>query len=427
MAMTLDGTNGVFLPTWTTATRPASPSNGEIGYNSTTGALDQYVGGTWASVPTGATSAATPTALGTVYGNTLSGGLYTTAGGYEALTTNTAGVANTAFGFRALKLNTTDSNTAFGYNALTSTTTGGSNIGIGVNAGSGLSTGNSNIFIGEQSGTASTTATANVYIGRNSGKTNTAGNYNVGLGLQALEASNGNGTTTNFENTAIGSYALYQLTNGRSTTAIGYAAGGNATTGTFNTYLGRQAGGSHATGDGCVYVGNQTNASSTSVGNEIVIGYSITGQGGATASIGDNVGKVYVNYRSSGTWTQTSDGRLKKNITPDTLGLSFVCRLNPVTYQWKASNELEQDNPYYAEENNRDTETIMHGLVAQEVKTALDAEGVNSFDGWKLGIDGIQNISREMFVTPLIKAIQELKVLVDAQATEIAELKAKVG
>mgnify|MGYP003338124165 FL=1 len=52
MAMTLDGTNGVFLPTWTTATRPASPSNGEIGYNSTTGALDQYVGGTWASIPT---------------------------------------------------------------------------------------------------------------------------------------------------------------------------------------------------------------------------------------------------------------------------------------------------------------------------------------------------------------------------------------
>ena len=52
MAMTLDGTNGVFLPTWTTATRPASPSNGEIGYNSTTGALDQYVGGAWASIPT---------------------------------------------------------------------------------------------------------------------------------------------------------------------------------------------------------------------------------------------------------------------------------------------------------------------------------------------------------------------------------------
>lgn len=52
MAMTLDGTNGVFLPTWTTATRPASPSNGEIGYNSTTGLLDQYVSGAWASFVT---------------------------------------------------------------------------------------------------------------------------------------------------------------------------------------------------------------------------------------------------------------------------------------------------------------------------------------------------------------------------------------
>jgi hypothetical protein len=55
--MILDGTNGAFLPTWTTATRPASPSNGLIGYNSTTSQLDQYIGGAWASVPTGSASA----------------------------------------------------------------------------------------------------------------------------------------------------------------------------------------------------------------------------------------------------------------------------------------------------------------------------------------------------------------------------------
>ena len=51
MSTIIDGTNGVFLPTWTTATRPGTPSNGEIGYNSTTGLIDQYVGSAWTSMP----------------------------------------------------------------------------------------------------------------------------------------------------------------------------------------------------------------------------------------------------------------------------------------------------------------------------------------------------------------------------------------
>jgi hypothetical protein len=65
--MILDGTNGAFLPTWTTATRPASPSNGLIGYNSTTSQLDQYVGGAWASVPTASgASLTTPSFTSTI-------------------------------------------------------------------------------------------------------------------------------------------------------------------------------------------------------------------------------------------------------------------------------------------------------------------------------------------------------------------------
>jgi hypothetical protein len=138
-------------------------------------------------------------------------------------------------------------------------------------------------------------------------------------------------------------------------------------------------------------------------------------------------GKIYNQYSANATWTQTSDGRLKKNIQDETLGLSFINRLRPVKYEWKASNELDQSNPYYSETNERATEITMHGLIAQEVKEALDAEGVNTFNGWDEGLDGIQSISREMFITPLIKAIQELKTIVDTQAAEIAELKAKVA
>ena len=103
----------------------------------------------------------------------------------------------------------------------------------------------------------------------------------------------------------------------------------------------------------------------------------------------------------------------KKNITPDTLGLSFINRLETVKYNWKPSNEVDKSLPYYAEENTRDTTTVMHGLVAQQVKEALEAEGVDTFSGWVEGVDGIQGVSREMFISPLIKAIQELTARIE--------------
>lgn len=42
MAITLDGTNGLTLPTWTTGTRPATPANGQFGFNSTLGYIEWY-------------------------------------------------------------------------------------------------------------------------------------------------------------------------------------------------------------------------------------------------------------------------------------------------------------------------------------------------------------------------------------------------
>ena len=65
----------------------------------------------------------------------------------------------------------------------------------------------------------------------------------------------------------------------------------------------------------------------------------------------------------------------------------------------------------------------MHGLVAQEVKESLDKTGVERFAGWKEDDDGCQRISKEMFVFPLIKAIQELSAQVDELKSEIKSLK----
>jgi hypothetical protein len=43
----LDGTQGETFPSWTTATRPSSPTAGQMGYNSTYGGLEVYNGSAW--------------------------------------------------------------------------------------------------------------------------------------------------------------------------------------------------------------------------------------------------------------------------------------------------------------------------------------------------------------------------------------------
>ena len=51
----LGSNGGITSPTWTTATRPASPVTGQMGYNSSFGAIEFYNGSSWvfsSTVPT---------------------------------------------------------------------------------------------------------------------------------------------------------------------------------------------------------------------------------------------------------------------------------------------------------------------------------------------------------------------------------------
>jgi hypothetical protein len=47
MPLILDGTNGETYPSWTTATRPSSPTVGQVGFNSTLSVLEAYNGTAW--------------------------------------------------------------------------------------------------------------------------------------------------------------------------------------------------------------------------------------------------------------------------------------------------------------------------------------------------------------------------------------------
>ena len=72
------------------------------------------------------------------------------------------------------------------------------------------------------------------------------------------------------------------------------------------------------------------------------------------------------------------------------------------------------------------TDVTMHGMIAQEVKAALDTAGVDTFGGWKEDTDGSQRIAQELFVYPLIKAIQELSAKNDSLETSNQALIARI-
>jgi hypothetical protein len=158
----------------------------------------------------GGASAATPTALGTVYGSTPTAGTYNTSIGYNSLNAITSGVGNAGFGISVLKNTTTGTeNAAFGStytsNApMEANTTGSKNAAFGIGALAQNTTASQNTAVGYQSGYSQTTGGAgagyNAFVGWKSGYAST-GFINAFLG-----ADSGSAVTTGSKNTIIGSY-----------------------------------------------------------------------------------------------------------------------------------------------------------------------------------------------------------------------------
>ena len=111
----------------------------------------------------------------------------------------------------------------------------------------------------------------NVFVG-GGGTYNTTGNSNTANGYVALYAN-----TTGSNNTANGMYALNANTTGNSNTANGYAAGRYITGGSTGAL----------TVANSVFDGYQTMAKADGDTNEIIVGYTATGQGSNTATIGN--------------------------------------------------------------------------------------------------------------------------------------------
>jgi hypothetical protein len=118
------------------------------------------------------------------------------------------------------------------------------------------------------------------------------------------------------------------------------------------------------------------------------------------------VGTIAVTTTAT-TYNTTSDYRLKKDIQPMTGALSRVNTLKPVTYKWK-SNDSDGEG-FIAHEL---AEVCPHAVTGE--KDDVDAEGNPVY----------QVMDSSFLIATLTAAIQELKAIVDAQAVEIAALKA---
>ena len=175
-------------------------------------------------------------------------------------------------------------------------------------------------------------------------------------------------------------------------------------------------------------MGYGTNPSANTGEFQIVLGNGVLSHGDNKLTFGQGNGnnRVYNSYTVNASWTRVSDERYKENITPNTdCGLAFIKDLNPITYTWKAKSDIDPSLPDYDEKASEPKhKEKMYGLIAQEVKTALDKNNITDFGGWDVEENsGIQSISQEMFIHPLIKAVQELSEQVESLKKEVETLK----
>lgn len=166
--------------------------------------------------------------------------------------------------------------------------------------------------------------------------------------------------------------------------------------------------------------GNSTRFQTT---NGVNISHQVLRPSVNTISLGDATVRWAQLFAMTST-ISTSDVRAKFDISDTPLGLSFINRLRPVVYRLlEGSREVVETvwNPdTLSEEPVYKTVPgvrLHAGLIGQEVRDALDAEGFADFAGWCLDdandSDSRQSLRYEEFISPLIRAVQELSARVE--------------
>ena len=172
-----------------------------------------------------------------------------------------------------------------------------------------------------------------------------------------------------------------------------------------------------------VFIGTNVRGAADDTDNQIAIGYGFSCPGGNDFAFGKASNVVSNDFNADADWSRSSDVRLKRNIQDLSLGLEFINDIRPVSFQWKPSNEVPKEmKAEYNEENQKNLDYINHGFIAQEVKESIDKHNAPNFGAWHMdeSDNETQRVKKNMFIMPLIKAVQEL-------SDKVEELKKKVG
>ena len=315
---------------------------------------------TVAGSPIGA-SAATPTALGTVYGKSDSASQYNTYYGYQAGNGGTLGTC-IAIGYQAMYTGGNNDNVAIGYQALYT-------------------------------------------------EGNTGNGQNVAIGSGASKIT----TSSAYNNVLIGYRSGYVATTTNGATCVGATAGRTLTTGGSITCVGSDAGAGITTGGSGTYIGASTAASSGGAANEVVLGAGNgpTGKGSSTAFINANGGGTY-NGANSSSWATTSDRRLKKNIVDNTEGLDVVNQIRVRNFEYRTVEEVTELPAHTV----IDKQGVQLGVIAQELQEVCP-------DCIKEESTGVLRVDSDNIFWHMVNAIKDLKALNDTLTARITALEAR--
>jgi len=147
----------------------------------------------------------------------------------------------------------------------------------------------------------------------------------------------------------------------------------------------------------------------------------ITADGGAVAINNGALStthSLYVNGTAAkpggGSWTATSDSRLKQNVQPYTFGLDEVMQIEPVSY-------------HYIEQTGHDTSVEHVGVIAQDLQK-ISPKMVNECEMEML--DGVKgeylNVDPSAFTYMLINGMKEQQKLIEAQQNQIEQLTSRI-
>ena len=291
---------------------------------------------------------------------------------------------NIAIGEGSMAANAGDGSLAIGKNSL-NVSTGAANVGIGEDTLRYSASASYALSVGTAAGMRDN-ATQNTFLGAYAGPyyTELTGAYNTIVGAVAgiliggtskRNTAIGTGAlyvmTEADNNTAIGQGSLYALTTGSSNTALGHGAGNGLTTGSGNIFIGRNISGI-TTGDYNVIIGSVTGLA-TDLANTIVLS---DGEGNERMRV-DSTGNVGIGTTSPA-YKLDVNGNLRA--TAEIISDSYI-RTNGGNV---VRSQYDTDN--YSELESNGTGGLMSAKSGGTVKLYLSSYQDSYLTGGKLGI-----------------------------------------